>query len=105
VRYSDGENPAPRGGVKADPAVVLEEQEIEQAKAGGVTAVVTSAILLTDAEKDVICEELENRVGKDVGVSFRVDPDFLGGLILRAGDRVIDGTEVGQLERLQESLV
>jgi F0F1-type ATP synthase delta subunit len=44
-------------------------------------------------------------VGEDVSVSFRVDPDVLGGLIVRAGDRVIDGGVVGKLEWLQQSLV
>jgi F-type H+-transporting ATPase subunit b len=67
--------------------------------------IVTSAIPLTDAEKDIIRVELENRVGGGVDLSFKVDPDVLGGLIVRAGDRVIDGSVVGQLERLQQSLV
>jgi F0F1-type ATP synthase delta subunit len=44
-------------------------------------------------------------VGDDVSVSFKVDPDVLGGLIVRLGDLVIDGSVVGQLERLQESLL
>jgi F-type H+-transporting ATPase subunit b len=66
--------------------------------------IVTSAIPLTDAEKDIVRMELENRVGEEVALSFKVDPDVLGGLIVRAGDRVIDGSVVGQLERLQKSL-
>jgi F-type H+-transporting ATPase subunit b len=75
-------------------------------KMAGVTGpvIVTSAIPLEDAEKDIIRLELEKRVGEDVGVSFKVDPEVLGGLIVRAGDRVIDGSVVGQLERLQKSL-
>ena len=66
---------------------------------------VTSAVPLTGQEEDVIREELSSRVGEDVAVSFKVDPDVLGGLILRAGDRVIDGSVVGQLERLQGALL
>jgi F-type H+-transporting ATPase subunit b len=67
--------------------------------------VVTSAIPLTGDEEVAIRQELASRAGEDVAVSFKVDPDVLGGLILRAGDRVIDGSVVGQLERLQESLL
>lgn len=66
--------------------------------------IVTSAIPLTEAEEDTIREELGDRIGKGVDLSFKVNPDVLGGLVLRAGDRVIDGSVVGQLERLQESL-
>jgi F0F1-type ATP synthase delta subunit len=44
-------------------------------------------------------------VGEDVSVSSKVDPDVLGGLIVRVGDLVIDGSLVGQSERLQEPLV
>ena len=69
------------------------------------TVRVTSAIPLTDAEKAIVREELESRVGDGIDVSFRVDPQVLGGLVVRAGDRVIDGSVVGQLERLQESLI
>mgnify|MGYP006286496473 CR=1 FL=1 len=65
---------------------------------------VASAIPLTDAEKDIIREELRNRAGQDVDVAFRVDPQVLGGLILRAGDRVVDGSVAGKLERLEKSL-
>ena len=65
---------------------------------------VTSAIPLKDAEKDIIREELTARVGEDITVTFDVNPEVLGGLIVRAGDRVIDGSVVGQLERLERSL-
>jgi F-type H+-transporting ATPase subunit b len=81
--------------------------EVLPEKMGGVKGpvTVTSAIPLTDAEKSILREELRTLIGKDVGVSFKVDPKVLGGLIVRAGDRVIDGSVVGQLERLEESLV
>lgn len=65
---------------------------------------VTSAMPLTDAEKEIVRGELESRVGEGLTVTFEVDPQVLGGLIVRAGDRVIDGSVVGQLERLERSL-
>jgi F0F1-type ATP synthase delta subunit len=37
-------------------------------------------------------------------VAFRVDPQILGGLMVRVGDRVVDGSAAGQLERLHQSL-
>ena len=68
------------------------------------SVLVTSAIPLTEEEEDAIRKELASRVGEDAVVSFKVDLDVLGGFIVRAGDRVIDGSVVGQLERLQASL-
>ena len=64
---------------------------------------VTSAVPLTDEEKATLREELEERVGGPV--SFTVDPELLGGLVIRAGDRVIDASMAGKLEQLREALV
>ncbi len=85
--------------------VVLEEQEIEQAKAGEVTATVTSALPLTGEEKAVVSGGLAEQLGQVPAIEFKVDPAVLGGLIIRIGDKVIDGSVGGRLEALRESLV
>lgn len=59
----------------------------EDAKKIGDTLEVISALPLTDAEK----KDLEKKTGAK-HVSYTVDPSILGGLILRAGDKVIDGS-------------
>jgi F-type H+-transporting ATPase subunit b len=92
-------------GIKAGRVVVLEEQEIEQAKAGEVTATVTSALPLTDEEKAVVSGGLAEQLGRVPAIEFKVDPAVLGGLIIRIGDKVIDGSVGGRLEALRESLV
>lgn len=60
---------------------------------------VTSAIPLTDAEKS----QAKAEIGAEE-ITFRVDPRILGGLVIRAGDRVVDSSYYGQLRRLQEQL-
>lgn len=60
---------------------------------------VVSAMPLTDAEK----KKAEKEIGGDE-LEFVVEPAILGGLILRSGDRVIDGSVRGQLRGLSESL-
>jgi F-type H+-transporting ATPase subunit b len=92
-------------GIKAGRVVVLEEQEIEQAKADEVTATVTSALPLTDKEKAVVSGGLAEQLGQVPAVEFKVDPAVLGGLIIRVGDKLIDGSVGGRLEALRESLV
>jgi len=66
---------------------------------------VTSALPLKEAEKDTIRDDLAARLGEGVAVRFQVDPQILGGLVVRAGDRVVDGSMAGRLEQLRQSLI
>ncbi|TEU17209.1 MAG: F0F1 ATP synthase subunit B [Anaerolineales bacterium] len=91
-------------GIKAGRVVVLEEQEIEQAKAGEVMAIVTSALPLTEDEQKVVTSGLAEHLGRVPAIEFRIDPAILGGLVIRLGDKVIDGSVAGQLASLQERL-
>jgi F-type H+-transporting ATPase subunit b len=92
-------------GIKAGRVVVLEEQELEQAKAGEVVATITSALPLTEQERKVVGSDLAEQLGQVPAIQFKVDPAILGGLVIRIGDKVIDGSVGGRLEALRESLV
>jgi F-type H+-transporting ATPase subunit b len=87
-------------GVRDGRVEVLPE-EMERAE-GPVT--ITSALPLTEKEESAVRQELTSRLGEDLALSFRVDPQILGGLVVRVGDRVMDGSAAGQLERLHQSL-
>ncbi|MFZ0548736.1 MAG: F0F1 ATP synthase subunit B [Candidatus Promineifilaceae bacterium] len=65
----------------------------------GDKAVVTSALPLTDAEKDNVKSTL-----KVSSVEYRVNPGILGGLIVRVGDQVVDDSIASQMNGLRESL-
>jgi F-type H+-transporting ATPase subunit b len=65
----------------------------------GETAEITSALPLTDAEKQSAMQMLG---AKDV--QFKVDPSILGGLVVRVGDRVVDDSVSNRMSALQESL-
>ncbi len=65
---------------------------------GDVTVV--SAMPLEQAEQDKVKAELSNAGS----VSFEVDPAILGGLVLRAGDRVVDGSVRSNLSEMQSML-
>ena len=66
--------------------------------------VVTSAVPLTDQEQGSVRKDLASRLGEGAEVSFQVDPLILGGLLVRVGDRVIDGSLAGQLGQLRQTL-
>jgi F-type H+-transporting ATPase subunit b len=74
-----------------------------EAAAPGEPITVTSAIPLTEVQQTTIQEDLASRLGGGT-VAFRVNPQILGGLTVRVGDRVVDGSAAGQLERLHQSL-
>ncbi|UCD98546.1 MAG: F0F1 ATP synthase subunit B [Chloroflexota bacterium] len=86
-------------GVKSGRVVVLEGEQVS-----GASAEVTSALPLTSEEKDAVKQEVLSKVGDQATVTFRVNPAILGGLIVRVGDKVLDGSVSGQLESMRQSL-
>jgi F-type H+-transporting ATPase subunit b len=79
-------------GVKSGKIVVLEGEKFE-----GEKAVVTSALPLSDKEKEVIEKDILNRSSGDIAVVFEVEPDLLGGLTIRVGDKMVDHSVLAQL--------
>jgi len=86
-------------GVKAGRVVVLEDTSLS-----GASAEVTSALTLTPEEQETVKRDILSKTGSQATVSFRVDPSILGGLVIRVGDKVLDGSVAGQLESLRQSL-
>jgi F-type H+-transporting ATPase subunit b len=85
-------------GVKAGKVVVLQDMD-----AAGSSTEVTSALPLTDSEKDTVRKDIAARIGSQA-VDFHVDPSILGGLVVKVGDKVLDGSVAGQLETLRQNL-
>lgn len=80
-------------GVKAGKVVVVDGDF------KGDSAEVTSALPLTSAEQDAV---KKNFGAKEV--SFKVNPAILGGLVVKIGDKVLDGSVAGKLEGLRQTL-
>ena len=70
----------------------------------GTTAEITSALPLTDEEQDSVKKELLATLGDKAELTYRVDPSILGGLVIRVGDRVMDGSVFGQLQELKDQI-
>ena len=86
-------------GVKSGKLVVLEGTDL-----AGDSAEVTSALPLNKDEQDAVRKNVLAKMGAQTRVDFVVDPQILGGLVVRVGDKVIDGSVAGQLEGLRKSL-
>ena len=85
-------------GVKSGKVVVLDDVDFK-----GDSADVTSALPLNDKEQDIVKKGVLDKVGAKA-VTFRVDPSILGGLVLKVGDKVLDGSVAGKLETLRQNL-
>ena len=68
---------------------------------GEITAEVISAKELSDSQRKAIGDSLQTTLGKRVAVDERVDPELIGGLIVRVGSRMIDGSIASKLQRLR----
>jgi len=69
-----------------------------------VEAKVTSAYALEPKQVESIVSALKRRFGRDVDVSAEVDPALIGGVVIQAGDLVIDASVRGRLDKLAASL-
>jgi F-type H+-transporting ATPase subunit delta len=93
-----------RGRIDQLTAVVAEFQRLRDARAGIVQATVTSAAPLTDADVAALRDRLTGMTSGTVEIRTRVDPTLLGGVTVRLGDRLIDGSVRGRLDRLRSRL-
>jgi F-type H+-transporting ATPase subunit delta len=71
---------------------------------GEITAEVTTAQALNEAQRNSLIDQLRRTVGSRVAIDVKVDPSLLGGMIVKIGSRMVDGSLKGQLSRLALSM-
>ena len=65
---------------------------------------VTSAVELDESIVKDIGRKIEEQTGRKVDLTAKVDPDVLGGLVMRVGNMVMDGSIRARLERLRKQV-
>ena len=93
-----------RGRIDLLGGVAAEFRAMYEHRKGIVRATVISAAPLDKAEQAAIQQQLGQMVGGTLEIEQQVDPAILGGVIVRLGDRMIDGSVRGRLERLRSRL-
>jgi F-type H+-transporting ATPase subunit delta len=84
---------------------IREQFEVRKAEEEKILEVeVISAYELTNEQSDKLRDALRRKFDREVNLTGRVDPNVLGGAIIRAGDTVIDGSIRGRLDKLAETL-
>jgi len=86
------------------PQIKDEYQKLVNNHKGIIEAIAITAIPLNDDDKLKLKEKLEGITGKNIKISNKIDSSLLGGVLVRIGDKVIDGTIKGRLDELKDSL-
>lgn len=85
--------------VKQGKVVVLDDEKFE-----GKSAVVTSALPLTDKEKSTLKDDILKRAKDQMEITFEVEPSILGGLKIQVDDMLYDHSVASQLAEMRDKL-
>jgi F-type H+-transporting ATPase subunit delta len=94
-----------RRRVFALPAIATDLDRLSDEKSGVARVTVVSAERLPDSYRDRLVEELSSMTGKKVVLEQKLDPELLAGVVVRIGDRVIDGSARTRLAELRQQLL
>ncbi|HWJ02616.1 MAG TPA: F0F1 ATP synthase subunit delta [Verrucomicrobiae bacterium] len=78
---------------------------LANAKRNVLEARIKSAVDLDKSQQDQLQANLSKLTGKSIRLVAEVDPSLIGGVVVKIGDRVIDGSVAGRLAKLRETLV
>ena len=95
---------AQRGRLSIAPAVAAEYKRLVDRERDVVPATVTSAVPLEPAELAAIEARVREMTGARAEITAVLDPALIGGLTVRIGDRLIDASVRGRLERLRDRI-
>jgi len=88
----------------ADVSDALHQRMSEAARTAPVRVEVVSAMPMTAEQRQALLTKLEAQYGSGLDVHYRVDPSILGGLVVRVGDKLIDGSLATRLAAMRQAL-
>lgn len=94
-----------RGRAESLRAVQVTASMLRDEQLGRLHVQVTSALALDDAQRSAIRTQLKSAFGKDAMLEESIDSALLGGIVLRIGDKVYDGSVLGKLQQLRQSVL
>jgi F-type H+-transporting ATPase subunit delta len=84
--------------------IVREFEALVAAEEKRLAVELTTAYELSDNDAKQILGQIEKQSGRQVEATRSVDPDLIGGFVLRAGSMLVDASVRGRLERLRQDL-
>lgn len=94
-----------RGRFNCLGAIAASASRMQDEAMGRVKAMMTTAAEVDDSVKQKVSSQLAQLLGKEVNLSAHVDPDIIGGMVVRVGDTVYDGSVKNQLEQVRSKAV
>lgn len=95
---------ADKGRLALLPAIAADFKAMLDEAKGISRGLVTTAVDLEQNKKIEILSQLEKQTGRKLELSYAVNPQILGGIILKVGDIVYDASLRAQLDNLRESI-
>lgn len=86
------------------PAIAEQFELLKAQQEERMDVTIVSAFPLDAKQEDTLASALAKRLNREISITTQVDSALLGGVILRAGDTVIDGSVRGRLTRLHDAL-
>jgi F-type H+-transporting ATPase subunit delta len=85
--------------------IVEAYRELHEQQAGRMRVEVASAVPLPDDLRERLLQELRHKYDKEPVLVARVDPELLGGMVVRIGDRVYDESVRTQLNNIRNDII
>lgn len=86
------------------PSVASFFRDLVDEERGLSRAIVTTAVAIDGDRQETIRRSLESRTGRRIVLESRVDPAIGGGMVIRIGDRLVDGSTQTRLRNLRSTL-
>lgn len=87
------------------PEISTEFEEQNRAAQNEIDVVIESAFPLSPSQELLLTSRLEKRFGTKIKATTTVRPELIGGVVIRAGDQVIDDSALGKLEKMRIHLL
>lgn len=84
--------------------IQVSANQMRDEQLGRIRAIVTSAFPLSDDQRNSIATKLGQKLGKQVVLDERIDEKLLGGIMIRVGDQVFDGSVQGKMSAIRSAV-
>lgn len=92
------------GRLSVLPEIASIYEGLKNESQGSLDVEVVSAYKMTKAQENTLAAALKKRLDREIRVTSEINRDLIGGVIIRAGDLVIDGSVQGRLRKLATEL-
>lgn len=90
--------------LKKMPKIISEMEKINEAQSGVKKAKLATAVELSDVMKKEVAQKLENVFKERIVLSAKIVPEILGGIIIEAGNEILDASARGTINKFKQVL-